>query len=694
MLMKRLTALLLVVCLCLSLAACGGSGNPDHDYVLHLLEQGEYDMAIHVIEGLRDKSPAAPQSPQQQSQSSNERVFELVPPSNGSDWCFEMELTNDTDRKLTLEAIHITDYLDGQPGPTSSFEGEGLDILPLGRLELEPGRTEVWDDMRPLNYGFNRREYLHVFRDAQGAEFRILHIFDMGGNAPAGPAGPASSDRTMDLAPETTGSDWIFHMDLINETNQTLRLDALLIIDYLDEQELGTSGFEGELLNNLPIGQLVLEPGQGTGFDDGHPVVTDFNRREYLYVFLDEQGEKVRWRYQFDMRGTAPAGPTPQQPVGDWFFTMTLENTGDSPWELVAMDITNLMNGQPAGTFIREGDDLDQIMELRDLVLQPGQQVTYNDGHPAVTDWNAREYRFHFKDAKGERHTLNFLFEDLDKQNQPVDYSQDEGKDLKTLRHGVDFEVEVSPGVFWVPASALGTSNFTNAEIHKMLPATPEEKQRDITTLYEALQLYQVGNFAPSDDNIRIFEGNINWEHHKPGYHAVRTNTGCCATDSNWLRYILDGDYEEVGYIATSQRDGSGHIFNYILHNGWYYVVDLTHYHASGSPMMTAVEDGNMNSYRNTDYILGNIHKVKNIQDYVAYTQKDFFDPPGLMFMYTTENCLAVDGNNRQIIYESTGKPFVTVIFDDTSDNLDFVWQDAPKHFPEWERLPSYSFPG
>lgn len=45
MLMKKLTALLLVLFLCLSLAACGNTGNPDHDYILHLLEQGDYDMA-------------------------------------------------------------------------------------------------------------------------------------------------------------------------------------------------------------------------------------------------------------------------------------------------------------------------------------------------------------------------------------------------------------------------------------------------------------------------------------------------------------------------------------------------------------------------------------------------------------------------------------------------------------------------
>ena len=87
-------------------------------------------------------------------------------------------------------------------------------------------------------------------------------------------------------------------------------------------------------------------------------------------------------------------------------------------------------------------------------------------------------------------------------------------------------------------------------------------------------------------------------------------------------------------------------------------------------------------------YNCENFGKVKDIQNYVDYVQHDFTDPPGLMFMYTVENCLAVDGNNRQIIYEDRGKSFVNVIFDDTSDMLDFVWKDAPQNMPDWNYLP------
>jgi long-subunit acyl-CoA synthetase (AMP-forming) len=52
----------------------------------------------------------------------------------------------------------------------------------------------------------------------------------------------------------------------------------------------------------------------------------------------------------------------------------------------------------------------------------------------------------------------------------------------------------------------LGDSNFSNAEIFDLLPAPPEAKANEINTLYEALQLYQIGNFRAADDNIRVEE--------------------------------------------------------------------------------------------------------------------------------------------------------------------------------------------
>lgn len=568
--MKKILSVLMICALCLSLCACGGTGNKDHDYIISLLEEGKYDMAIHVIEGLRD-------------------------------------------------------------GTVSTEE----------------------------------------------------------------PAEPVSNAGSEAVAPMLNGADWLFEMHLMNEDGPSLSLVSLEIKNLNNGEEQSSFFFPTEELERIGLGNTVLENGQGFSWSDGHPAVDDFDGRLYIFSFTDEQGNVHDMVYAFDMKGMQLkdlGGPPREnaQPSDHWYFPVLLENTGDVPIELFSMDITDFKDGQQLGTYIFEGEDLGNA-GLNDLVLQPGDSFNWCDGHPASTEFNSREYRFHLIDPNGQKQTQSFRFDELDKQSAATDYSNDDGQDLKTLRHGASFEVEVYPEVFWVPANTLGGSRYTNTDIYQMLDASPEDKQQLVSTLYEALQLYQIGNFTASDDNIRIFENGINWEHHKPGYYAVLSNSGCCATDSNWLRYILDSDYEEVGFIATSQRDGSGHVYNYILHDGWYYFIDLTHYHASGSPMDSAVEDGDMGSYRSTDYILGNVHKTRSVESYVNYVQDSFNDPPGLMFKYSAENVLAVEGRPNgsmvQIIYEEANGQKIDVIFDAPNDPLEFIRAASPVNLPDWHAI-------
>lgn len=56
--MKKVLSLALIILLCTALCACdsSGTGNPDHDYVIALMEKGDYDMAIQVLEHLNGES--------------------------------------------------------------------------------------------------------------------------------------------------------------------------------------------------------------------------------------------------------------------------------------------------------------------------------------------------------------------------------------------------------------------------------------------------------------------------------------------------------------------------------------------------------------------------------------------------------------------------------------------------------------
>lgn len=507
------------------------------------------------------------------------------------------------------------------------------------------------------------------------------------------PAGDAPGGVRFDLAPETNGANWMFHMDIINDGDSAITLEALRIIDTSSGAPFGTHEFSGADLQRIGLEDFILGSGEGRGWDDGHPVVPDFDHREYVFIFRTEDGSGLEITFAYDLTATVPQAPA----GGDWFFPITMVNEGDEPLQLVALVITDLMDGRPLGSYPFEGEETLAGIGLGNVILQPGQSFNWSDGHPATSNFNGREYRFDFRNGAGEIESMTFRFENLDRQGQPVDYSADPGQDLATLRHDADFEVEVAPGVYWVPASALGGSRYSNMDVYAMLPASPEEKQAAASTLYEALQFYQVGGFMPADDNIRLMENGVNWEHHKPGYHAVRTNCGCCASDSNWLRYMLDGDYDEIGYIATSQRDGSGHVYNYILQDGSYYFIDLTHYHA-GSNYDTGVEDGSLSSYYACDFLLGNIHRTESVQAYVDYVQQTSGDAPGLMFMYTAENTPAVDGvfmgEQVDILYEEAEGLNIRVIFDDTRDKLYFKRAPSPQTLPDWSQAPDAVFPG
>jgi hypothetical protein len=197
-----------------------------------------------------------------------------------------------------------------------------------------------------------------------------------------------------------------------------------------------------------------------------------------------------------------------------------------------------------------------------------------------------------------------------------------------------------------------------------------------------------VADFRSAHDNIRIDEDGISWEHHKPGEMAIITNEGCCATISNLMNFLLEGDYGEVGFIAYLQSDGSGHVFNYIKYNNLYYFIDLTHYR--NDFMCTAVEDGTLASYYDSDFIAGNVHETVKIEDYVKYYRDNSNDPSELWSLYMAKNCLPIgsvnDGILLEMVYPESSKGRVKIVYDDPNDNIQYSFKKGPTKYPVvWE---------
>lgn len=270
--------------------------------------------------------------------------------------------------------------------------------------------------------------------------------------------------------------------------------------------------------------------------------------------------------------------------------------------------------------------------------------------------------------------------------------------DTYNLRANANFEVQLAQGIDWVPANSLGVSTLNNPEVAELAEKSPEEKQEKVTNLYEALQLFQISNFKYSSDNVRIQEGCVNWEHHKPGYDAVRTNEGCCASDADWLNYILKNDYDELGFIGFSFANGNGHVFNYIKEGSFYYVIDLEQYESQDRyKHYTSPETGVLDDFKRNGSIQGNIIRVKSLTDYVTYYRKCTSNTPGLFVTYTADNVIPIDSvrssNDTGITYNmaitySKGSN-VSILFDDPNDNMSMVYAEPPSKTYNWSSLPS-----
>ena len=99
-------------------------------------------------------------------------------------------------------------------------------------------------------------------------------------------------------------------------------------------------------------------------------------------------------------------------------------------------------------------------------------------------------------------------------------------------------------------------------------------------------------------------------------------------------------------------------------------------------PLYTAEENGDLDTYLQSDHVLGNIHRTKDLSCFVNFVQTAFQDaseePPGLMFHLTCEDVTPLDGVRSQdgvtIVRPESYEPYITCIFDDDTDNLTYAY--------------------
>lgn len=278
-------------------------------------------------------------------------------------------------------------------------------------------------------------------------------------------------------------------------------------------------------------------------------------------------------------------------------------------------------------------------------------------------------------------------------------YNEGDSRDTWNLRNDADFEIQVADGVWWVPANTLGKTRYTNKQIATIVKENPKVKKKLIGNLYEAIQLYQICDFAEasgSEANVREKDSynGYRWEKHTPGYYAVKLNQGNCATDTNWLIYLLEDDYDEWGTLHYQSADGSGHVINYFFYDGYYYFIDMTHYrNDSFIDARSAVENGAYIAYRNTDFISANIHKAISPEAYVNYCLRNFYNPCSFFYMIKGHEVPDITSDKSRtpvhMVFDSKVEKDITILYLDDdkmsygfykNNTSNFDWSTKTKH--------------
>ena len=152
-----------------------------------------------------------------------------------------------------------------------------------------------------------------------------------------------------------------------------------------------------------------------------------------------------------------------------------------------------------------------------------------------------------------------------------------------------------------------------------------------------------------------------------------------------------------------SDADGSGHVINYFFFDGYYYFIDMTHYR--NDFRNSAVENGDYRAYRNTDVLLGNIHKTVSPEAYVKYYLQEANNPPSLFYTVKGHEVadLTSDFSRAKVhmVLDASIKKDMTVVYLDGSklsyafynnSTSSLLWNDRKRHpFAQITDFSSYS---
>ena len=120
----------------------------------------------------------------------------------------------------------------------------------------------------------------------------------------------------------------------------------------------------------------------------------------------------------------------------------------------------------------------------------------------------------------------------------------------------------------------LGGTTLTPEEAYALLDMEPEQVKERVKTAADVLMLMLAGQYRDCQGDRNVMIDGQEWHYNLNAFQVMQTRTTNCGSAANLANYLLEGDYEEIGFILHAYYigNGGGHVYNYFKYQGKYYL--------------------------------------------------------------------------------------------------------------------------
>jgi len=223
-------------------------------------------------------------------------------------------------------------------------------------------------------------------------------------------------------------------------------------------------------------------------------------------------------------------------------------------------------------------------------------------------------------------------------------------------------------------SSILGGTTLSVDDANALVGKSASEIKEKVNTAGDLLMYMLAAKLMLRNGCICQSAGGHTW-HYNPNVHiTLKENLGNCGRMANVANYILEGKYEEIGFINHSYPSGGGggHIYNYIKHQGKYYIVDFS-------------------SYLFNNYSLSNEMSVISLDelDDFGTRWREVFGGIAAVIAYKSPGTdlpvvFGEDSGEPGIIYYPEGADF-TILYETPGTGIEIRTIPVPTQIPDWK---------